>query len=109
MTTAMILAMAAPATEGGQQGGGSPLYMFGMMGVIFAIMYFMIIRPQQKQQRQRREMIEALKGGDRIVTNGGLFATVKDVHEDRIVAVIAEGVKVEIAKNAVGGVVKKKD
>lgn len=109
MTPVQILAMAAPPAEGGQASGGSSLYMFGMMAVIFAIMYFMIIRPQQKQQKQRRDMIAALKNGDRIVTNGGLYATVKDVHEDRLVAFIAEGVKVEIARNAVGGVLKKKD
>ncbi len=109
MTPVQILAMAAPPAEGGQASGGSPLYMFGMMAVIFAIMYFMIIRPQQKQQKARREMIATLKNGDRIVTNGGLYATVKDVHEDRLVAFIADGVKVEIARSAVGGVIKKRD
>ena len=65
----------------------------------------MIIRPQKKQQDQRKSMIEALKRGDRIVTNGGLFATVRDVHPDRITATIAEGVKVEISKSAIGAVV----
>lgn len=109
MTFPTFLAMSAPAGEGGAQSGGNPMYMFGMMAVIFGIMYFMIIRPQQKQQKQRKEMIVALRNGDRIVTNGGLYATVKDVHEDKIVAFIAEGVKVEIAKNAVGGVIKKRD
>jgi preprotein translocase subunit YajC len=102
-----ILAMAAPPAEGGQ-GGGNPMYMFGMMALIFAIFWFMIIRPQQKQQRQKQLMIAALKNGDRIVTNGGLFATVKDVHDDKVVAFIAENVKVEIAKHAIAGVVPKK-
>ena len=105
--TTSFLAMASPSAEGGQS-GGNPLYMFGMMGLIFLIFWFMIIRPQQKQQKQRKAMIEELKNGDKIVTNGGLFATVKDVHDDKIVAFIAEGVKVEIAKNAIGGVVAKK-
>jgi len=103
-----LLAMSAPPAEGGQ-GGGSPLVMFGMMALIFLIFWFMIIRPQQKQQKQRQAMISALKNGDRIVTNGGLFATVKDVHEDKVVAFIADGVKVEIAKSAIGGVVAKRD
>jgi len=85
------------------------MYTFGMMAVIFAIFWFLIIRPQQKQQKKKMQMITQLKNGDKIVTNGGLFATVKDVHEDKIVAFIAEGVKVEIAKNAIGGVVQKKD
>ena len=104
MTLHSFLAMASPSAEGGQ-GGGNPLYFFGMMALIFLIFWFLIIRPQQKQQKQRQAMIAALKNGDRVVTNGGLYATVKDVHEDRVVAFIADGVKVEIAKNAIGGVV----
>jgi preprotein translocase subunit YajC len=104
-----LLAMSAPPSGDGQSQGGNPLYMFGMMALIFLIFWFMIIRPQQKQQKQRQAMIQTLKNGDRIVTNGGLFATVKDVHEDKIVAFIADGVKVEIAKSAIGGVVSKKD
>lgn len=107
MTFATFFAMAAPPAEGGQS--GSPWPMFIMMAVIFAIMYFMIIRPQQRQQKQRQAMLSALKNGDKIVTNGGLMATVKDVHEDKIVAFIADGVKVEIARNAVGAVINKKD
>ena len=106
-STSSFLAMASPSAEGGQS-GGNPLYMFGMMGLIFLIFWFMIIRPQQKQQKQRQAMIQELKNGDKIVTNGGLFATVKDVHDDKIVAFIADGVKVEIAKNAIGAVVAKK-
>ena len=109
MTLQSFLAMSAPAAEGGQAGGPNPMYTFGMMAVIFAIFWFLIIRPQQKQQKKKAAMITQLKNGDKVVTNGGLFATVKDVHEDKIVAFISEGVKVEIAKNAIGGVVQKKD
>ena len=106
-SSSSFLAMSSPQSQDGQS-GGNPLYMFGMMGLIFLIFWFMIIRPQQKQQKQRKAMIQELKNGDKIVTNGGLYATVKDVHDDKIVAFIAEGVKVEIAKNAIGGVVAKK-
>ena len=95
----------AMANTGGASGaGGSGLMTMLMFGSIFAIFYFMIIRPQKKQQDQRKAMIEALKRGDKIVTNGGLFATVKDVKADRVVVTIAEGVKVEVAKTAIGGV-----
>ena len=104
-----FLAMSAPNAEGGQSSGGNPMYMFGMMALIFVIFWFMIIRPQQKQQKKRQLMITTLKNGDRIVTNGGLYATVKDVHEDKVVAFISDGVKVEIAKSAIGGVVQKRD
>ncbi|HOX26774.1 MAG TPA: preprotein translocase subunit YajC [Candidatus Krumholzibacteria bacterium] len=109
MSVQSFLAMSAPPAEGGASSGSNPLYMFGMMALIFAIFWFMIIRPQQKQQKQRQAMIAALKNGDRVVTSGGLFATVKDVHDDRVVAFIADGVKVEIAKQAISGVVQRKD
>ena len=99
-----FLAFASPNAEGGA-GGASSLFSFLPLVLIFAVFWFMIIRPQKKQQDQRKAMIEALKRGDRIVTNGGLFATVRDVHPDRITATIAEGVKVEISKSAIGGVV----
>lgn len=97
-----MLAMAAP-TEGG--GSGSVLIQFMPIILIFLVFWFMIIRPQKKQQDKRKSMIAALKRGDRIVTNGGLHGTVKDVKGDRVVATIAEGVKVEISKSAIGGVI----
>ena len=52
--------------------------------LLFAILYFLIIRPQQKQQKAHREMLESLKKGDKIVTNGGLFAEVIKTEEDFI-------------------------
>ncbi len=52
--------------------------------ILFAIFYFLIIRPQQKQQKAHREMLEALKKGDKIVTNGGLYAEVVKTEEDFI-------------------------
>jgi len=96
-----LLAMSSPG--GGGSGGGMMTML--MFGSIFAIFYFMIIRPQKKQADQRKSMIEALKRGDKVVTTGGLFGTVKDVKADRIIVTIAEGVKVEVAKTAVNGVV----
>ncbi|MDX2474555.1 MAG: preprotein translocase subunit YajC [Candidatus Krumholzibacteria bacterium] len=98
-----LLAMGSPSAGGG--GGGSSLMTMLMFGSIFAIFYFMIIRPQKKQADQRKAMIEAIKRGDKVVTTGGIFGTVKDVKADRIIVTIAEGVKVEVAKSAVNGVV----
>ena len=97
-----LLAMASPP-EGG--GSGSMLIQFMPIVLIFLVFWFMIIRPQKKQQNQRKTMIENIKRGDKVVTSGGLFATVKDVKGDRIVATIAEGVKVEISKQSITGVV----
>jgi len=97
-----LLAMAAPP-EGG--GSGSMIIQFMPIVLIFLVFWFMIIRPQKKTQEQRKTMLAAVKRGDKIVTSGGLFATVKDVKGDRVVATIAEGVKVEISKQSISGIV----
>lgn len=102
-----FLAMANPQGSGG--GAGSGMMTILMFGSVFAIFWFMILRPQKKQQDQRKAMLEALKRGDRIITSGGLFATVRDVKTDRVVITIGENVKVEIAKHAVTGVLESEE
>lgn len=99
-----ILATALPLAQASGGAGGAGLIQFLPIILIFVVFWFMIIRPQKKQQDQRKAMIEAVKRGDRIVTSGGLFATVRDVKGDRVVATIAENVKVEISKAAITGV-----
>ena len=98
-----LLAMSSP---GGSAGSGAGMAQILSMVLIFVVFYFLLIRPQRKQQNERKAMIGAVKRGDKIVTNGGLFATVRDVKGDRIVATIAEGVKVEISRQAIGGVIE---
>ncbi len=98
-----LLAMGSPNTG---EGGASSMLSFLPLVLIFIVFWFMIIRPQKKQQDKRKTMISALKRGDRIITGGGLFATVKDVKGDRVVATIADGVKVEISKGSINGVVE---
>ena len=68
---------------------------------LIAIMYFIIIRPQQQQAKKHKEMIEGLKKGDKIVTNGGLMATVKKVEEGFFSVEIADKVVVKLTKDAV--------
>ena len=99
-----LLAMASP--NAGSEGGASSFLSFLPLVLIFVVFWFMIIRPQKKQQDQRKSMIEAIKRGDKIITSGGLFATVKDVKADRVVATIAEGVKVEVSKGSITAVVE---
>lgn len=102
-----FLAMAN--TQGSAGGSGQGLMTILMFGSVFAIFWFMILRPQKKQQDQRKAMLGALKRGDRIITSGGLFATVRDVKTDRVVVTIGENVKVEIAKHAVSGVLESEE
>ena len=92
---------------GGSGGGG-----FGFIFVIlatFAIFYFILIRPQQKKQKDLKKTIEALKKGDRVMTNGGIFGTVSGFKDNIVILKIADEVKIEMLKTAVASVVAKKE
>jgi preprotein translocase subunit YajC len=77
--------------------------------LIFLIMYFLMIRPQQKKHREHQQMLEALRKGDRVVTSGGLLATVLNIKEKENIVVLklSENVKVEIQKGAIAGRIAK--
>jgi preprotein translocase subunit YajC len=68
---------------------------------IFLILYFLLIRPQQQRQKQMDRMIKALKKGDRVLTNGGLYGTVVGVDESKVVLRVADDVKLEFSKTSV--------
>jgi len=88
----MILLQAAAGT------GMSSLIMFGM---IFAVMYFFMIRPQIKKQKKEREYRSALKKGDKVVTIGGIHGKISDVKEDTFIVEIMGGNTLKIEKSAV--------
>lgn len=69
--------------------------------VLFALMYFLLIRPQQKEQKERAQMIRSLKPGDKIVTMGGLMGVITKVEDMSIKVRIAEKVEVDILKTGV--------
>ncbi|RMH68839.1 MAG: preprotein translocase subunit YajC [Gemmatimonadetes bacterium] len=78
--------------------------------VIFAIIYFMMIRPQQQEHKKRMEMLENLKKGDRIVTTGGIIGRIDHLKgKDVVVVQIANNVKVEMRRSAVGEVITKEN
>ena len=76
--------------------------------LIFAIMYFLLIRPQQKKVKDHQAMVEALRRGDQVVTQGGVIGKVSKVKEDGELEIeIAEGVKVRVVKSTVAQVLNK--
>jgi preprotein translocase subunit YajC len=94
----------AMGTSGAQgEGGGGGASMLLMLVAIFAIFYFLMIRPESKRRKERQAMIDSLERHDKVVTIGGLYGEVQDVHEDRVVIKIAENIKVEVAKTAISG------
>jgi preprotein translocase subunit YajC len=72
---------------------------------IFAIFYFLLIRPQQKQRKERETMLAAVKKGDRVVTTGGLHGTVMGLNEHTITLKVADQVKLEFDRSAIGRIV----
>jgi len=77
----------------------SALAQFLPLILLFAIFYFLIIRPQQKQQKAHKEMLDSLKKGDKIVTNGGLIAEVVKPEEDFVKIKLSDNVIVKIERS----------
>ena len=75
-----------------------------MMVVVMAIFYFLLILPQQRRQKQVREMLAALKAGDKVITNGGIYGTIVGVEGDAVQLRIADQVKIKVARSAITGV-----
>ncbi|MCM8805965.1 MAG: preprotein translocase subunit YajC [Candidatus Omnitrophica bacterium] len=69
--------------------------------IIFFIFYFLLILPQQKKERQRREMLDNLKKGDRVITIGGMIATVDEIKGKIVTLKVAENVKIDFVKNSI--------
>lgn len=84
------------------------LAQFVPLLLIFAIMYFLLIRPQQKKVKEHQAMVSALRRGDQVVTQGGLIGKVSKVKDDNEVEVeVAEGVKVRVVKSTIAQVISK--
>jgi len=102
-----ILLAAMPILADGEEGGGppEPQGMFGgnfmfIMIAMFAIIYFVMIRPEQKKQKERQKMLSALKKGDKIVTIGGIVGVITNVKDTSYVVKSGEGI-LEVTKSAV--------
>ena len=97
-----FLLMAQP--DGGA-GGGSMLGLILPFAVIFVIFYFFMIRPQQKKQKEHQAMVSALKKGDKVVTNSGMFGVVWgiDDKENKVVLKFGEDLKIEFLKSSIAG------
>jgi preprotein translocase subunit YajC len=85
---------------GGQ--GGSFLITFGPFLLIFGVFYFLIIVPQRRRQKALQDMVAAIKPGDKVVTSGGIVATVKQVREKTLV-VLSDKSMLEISRASVAG------
>jgi len=83
------------------------LNQFGPLIVIFAIFYFMIIRPQQKRERDRKNMLANLQEGDEVVTIGGIFGKILNLKDDVVTLDVGDKIKIKVTRAAIGNVLKK--
>ena len=98
VTTSFALMAGAPTGGGG---------LFGMLPLLLLIplMYFVMIRPQQKRQKQWQEMLGSIKTGDRVTTSGGIRGVILSIKDDAIIIRVApDNIKMEIAKSAIASV-----
>lgn len=81
----------------------NPIVQFAPLLVIFALFYVLLILPMRKRQKAVQQMVENLKKGDRVITNGGLYGEVAAVIGTAVLLKIADNVKVKVAKSAISG------
>lgn len=74
---------------------------------LFAILYFLMIRPQQQRQKKHQEMIKNLKVDDSVITVGGICGTVVKIKDNSVILRVADNVRIEFIKNAISQVVTK--
>lgn len=77
-------------------------------GLVFAIFYFLIIRPQNKKQKETQSMLKALKKGDRVVTIGGIRGNIFSLKEDVVVLKVDDNTKIQFSRSAVAQVIDRK-
>ena len=95
----LVVGQAQPGASGGL------MQMLLMIVPLFAIMYFLMIRPQQKKQREHDAMLQAVKAGDKIMTSSGIFGKVIKVSEKRVFVEVADRVQIEFLLDAIAQVI----
>jgi preprotein translocase subunit YajC len=103
VTTSFALLAAAPA------GAGSSITMLPLL-LLVPLMYFVMIRPQQKRQKQWQQMLGSIKTGDRVTTSGGIRGIIMSIKDDVIIIRVApDNIKMEVAKSAIASVTTQED
>jgi len=91
------------AADPGTTGALTQLLFF--FAPLFAIWYFLVLRPQSQQRKKLQQMLESLKSGDRVVTSGGIYGTIVGFRDGVVQLQISNQVKVDVARSAITGMV----
>jgi len=76
-----------------------------MMLVMFAVIYFLMIRPEQKKTKDRQKMIEAMKKGDKVITIGGMYGVINSVKDASVMVKVSDDTVVELKKSAIADII----
>ncbi|MFH2066661.1 MAG: preprotein translocase subunit YajC [Pseudomonadota bacterium] len=99
----LAYAMGTGGAGGAADGGGFTAFV--PLILMFAIFYFLLIRPQQKKAKEHQAMINALKKGDRVITSGGIHGRITTVDDTTITLEVAEKVKIKVSRGNVGTII----
>ena len=102
-----FLAYAMGGSGGGAGGQGGGLGAFLPLILMFAIFYFLLIRPQQKKAKQHKLLLAALKKGDRVISSGGLHGVVTGLTDDVVTMEVAPKIRVKVSRGSISGVAGK--
>jgi len=91
-----------PPAEG-EGGGGFDWTIIIFLVLIFAMFYFLMIRPQRKRAKEQRELMEGLQKGDRVITAGGVYGVIESLSEDSVVIKIESGATMRVARGSIAG------
>jgi preprotein translocase subunit YajC len=83
--------------------GGLSTFLLPLL-LMFAIMYFLVIMPQQRQRKKTQEMLGAVKNGDKVITTSGIYGTINGIDGDTFILKIADNVKIRVARAAIAQV-----
>ncbi len=89
------------APQQGAEGNPNPYTGFIMMGLIIAVFYFFMIRPQVKRQKELKKFRESLQKGDKVVTTGGIYGKIAEIKDNYILLQVDDNVKLRVDKSAV--------
>jgi preprotein translocase subunit YajC len=95
----MLIALAGPA----RPGEANPFSSLIMMGLIFAIFYFVLILPMRRKQKKLEDLVKGLQSGDRVVLNSGIFGTIVGVEDDAFLLRVDDKTRIKVLKSAVSG------
>jgi len=90
----------AAGGEPGQDMGIVPMIVFVVL--LFAMVYFLMIRPQRRRQKEHEELMADLKKGDRVITAGGIYGQIESTAEDSVVLKVESGATIRVARNSIG-------